>query len=130
MLGGRIEMNFGSGSTLLPLIREGKLRALAVTSPTRSPDQPDVPTMIEAGPPAVTVVTRYGILGPAGMPAEAIGRLNGEVNESLSAADVRANMAKIGFESVGGSPRDFATLIASDLRKWAPIVKATGFQLE
>jgi tripartite-type tricarboxylate transporter receptor subunit TctC len=96
MLGGRIEMNFGSGSTLLPLIREGKLRALAVTSPKRSPDQPQVPTMIEAGLPAVTVVTCYGILGPAGMPAETIGRLNDEVNKSLSSADLKASMVKIG----------------------------------
>jgi tripartite-type tricarboxylate transporter receptor subunit TctC len=130
MLGGRIEMNFGSGSTLLPLIREGKLRALAVTSPRRSPDQPQVPTMIEAGLPAVTVVTCYGILAPAGMPAEAVGRLNDEVNESLSSADLKASMAKIGFEPVGGSPRDFATLIARDLQKWAPIAKAAGFEME
>jgi tripartite-type tricarboxylate transporter receptor subunit TctC len=130
MLGGRIEMNFGSGSTLLPLIREGRLKALAVTSPTRSREQPEVPTMIEAGLPGVTVVTHYGILGPAGTRAEAIGRLNGEVNESLRSSDLKANMAKIGFEPVGGSPRDFAELIASDLQKWAPIVKTTGFQVE
>jgi len=130
MLGGRIEMNFGSGSTLLPLIRDGRLRALAVTSPARSPDQPQLPTMVEAGLPAMTVVTRYGLLGPAGTPADVIEKLNGEVNESLRAADVVANMAKIGFEPLGGSPRDFALSIASDLRKWAPIVKATGFQLE
>jgi tripartite-type tricarboxylate transporter receptor subunit TctC len=130
MLGGRIEMNFGSGSTLLPLLREGKLRALAVTSPARNPNQPEVPTMNEAGLPAVTVVTHYGILGPAGMPAEVIARLNGAVNDCLSATDLKANMAQIGFEPVGGSPRDFATAIASDLRKWAPIVKTTGFQME
>jgi tripartite-type tricarboxylate transporter receptor subunit TctC len=90
----------------------------------------EVPTMIESGLPAVTVVTHYGILGPAGMPAEALGRLNKEVNEILSAADLKANMVKVGFEPVDGSPRDFATLIASDLQKWAPIVKTTAFQME
>ena len=63
MLGGRIEMNFGSGSTLLPLVREGRLRALAVTSAARSPAQPQVPTMIESGLPEMTVVTHYGMLG-------------------------------------------------------------------
>jgi len=130
MLGGRIEMNFGSGSTLLPLIRDGRLRALAVTSPARSPEQPQVPTMIEAGLPVMTVVTRYGLLGPAGLPAQVIERLNAEVNASLRIADVVATMAGIGFEPVGGPPRDFALPIADDLRKWAPIVKATGFQLE
>jgi tripartite-type tricarboxylate transporter receptor subunit TctC len=130
MLGGRIDLNFGSGSTLLALIRAGRLKALAVTSSARSQDQPEVPTMIEAGLPAVTVVTHYGILAPVGTPAEAIGRLNDEVNESLGSADLKANMAKIGFEPVGGSPRGFAALIASDLAQWAPIVKTTGFQLE
>jgi tripartite-type tricarboxylate transporter receptor subunit TctC len=64
------------------------------------------------------------------MPAETIGRLNDEVNESLSSADLKASMAKIGFEPVGGSPRDFATLIARDLQKWAPIASAAGFQME
>ena len=130
MLGGRIEMNFGSGSTLFPLIRDGRLRALAVTSPARSPEQPQVQTMIEAGLPVMTVVTRYGLLGPAGLPAQVIERLNAEINASLRIADVAATMAGIGFEPVGGSPRDFALAIADDLRKWAPIVKATGFQLE
>jgi tripartite-type tricarboxylate transporter receptor subunit TctC len=130
MLGGRIEMNFGSGSTLLPLVREGKLRALAVTSAARSPAQPQVPTMIESGLPEMTVVTHYGLLGPAGIPAEAIATLNGAVNESLRSVDLRANMSKIGFEPVGGSAADFSAVIANDLRKWAPIAKATGFQME
>ena len=130
MLGGRIDMNFGSGSTLVPLIREGRLRALAVTSPARSPDQPQVPTMIEAGLPTMTVVTRYGILGPAATPAEIVVRLNGAVDECLRSADLAAHMARIGFAALGGSPVDFAASIASDQRKWAPIVKATGFQLE
>jgi tripartite-type tricarboxylate transporter receptor subunit TctC len=130
MLGGRIDMNFGSGSTLFPLVREGALRALAVTSVARRPEQPDVPTMIESGLPAVTVITNYGILAPAGMTAEVVGKLNRVVNDSLSSAELKANMVKISFEPTGGSPGDFAAVIASDLRKWAPIAKATGFQLE
>jgi tripartite-type tricarboxylate transporter receptor subunit TctC len=130
MLGGRIDMNFGSGSTLFPLVREGRLRALAVTSSARRAEQPDVPTMIESGLPAVTVVTHYGILAPAGMPAEVIDKLNRAVNDSLSSAEVKGNMVKIGFEPAGGSAGDFAAVIASDLRKWAPIAKETGFQME
>ena len=130
MLGGRIDMNFGSGSTLVPLIREGRLRALAVTSPARSPDQPQVPTMIEAGLPAMTVVTRYGILGPAGTSGEIVARLNGAVDDCLRSADLAAHMTRIGFEPLGGSPADFAASIASDLRKWAPLAKVTGFRLE
>jgi tripartite-type tricarboxylate transporter receptor subunit TctC len=130
MLGGWIDMNFGSGSTLFPLVRAGRLRALAVTSTARRPEQPDVPTMIEAGLPDVTVVTNYGILAPAGTPAEVIGKLNRAVNDCLNSAEVKGNMIKIGFEPAGGSPADFAAVIASDLSKWAPIAKATGFQME
>ena len=130
MLGGRIHMNFGSGSTLFPLVREGKVRALAVTSTTRNPAQPELPTMIEFGLPEMTVVTNYGILGPAGLPAEIITALNAAVNESLGSADARATMTKIGFAPVGGAATDFAAAIAGDLRKWAPIAKATGFQME
>jgi tripartite-type tricarboxylate transporter receptor subunit TctC len=130
MLGGRIEMNFGSGSTLFPFVREGRLRALAVTSTTRSPIQPELSTMIEAGLPEMTVITNYGILGPAGLPAEVMAKLNAAVDDCLAPVDVRAVMRKIGFDPVGGSAQDFAAAIASDLRRWAPIAKATGFQLE
>ena len=96
----------------------------------RSPAQPELPTMIESGLPEVTVVTHYGILGPAGLPAQVIDILNRAVNDSLGAADLRANMSKIGFEPVGGSAGDFAAVIGSDRRKWAPIAKTTGFQME
>ena len=130
MLGGRIHMNIGTPSTLLPLIRDGRLRALAITSPARSADLPDVPTMIESGLPAVTAVSYYGFLGPAGMPAEAVARINSEVNESLKSAELRASMIKVGFEPIAGSARDFAALMSSEMQKWAPVVKATGFQVE
>ncbi len=130
VLGGRIHMNIGTVATLLPLIRDGKLRALAITSTTRSPDLPEVPTMAESGYPSVTSVSYYGIFGPAGMAADVVGRLNRDVNASLKSAELKASMAKLGFEPVSGSPRDFAALLAAEMQKWAPIVKATGFQME
>ena len=130
LLGGRIHMNFGAGSTLLPLIREGKLRPLAVTSPTRRPEQPEVPTMIEAGLPDVTVVTHYGMLAPASTPLQVVETLNTAVNQALRSSDIKVDMARIGFELVGGSAQDFAASLAGDLRKWAPIVKMTNFQIE
>ena len=68
MLGGRVQMNIGTISTLAPLVREGKLRALAITSAARNPELPDVPTMAESGLPEVASVTTYGLFGPAGMP--------------------------------------------------------------
>jgi tripartite-type tricarboxylate transporter receptor subunit TctC len=130
MLGGRIHMNLGAGATLVPLIREGKIKALAVTSPRRGAELPEVPTMQESGLPELTTVTYYGFLGPAGTPAEVITRVNHEINEALKSAELRASMVKVGFEPTGGTPQDFAALIAEQLERWAPIVKATGFQMD
>jgi tripartite-type tricarboxylate transporter receptor subunit TctC len=130
MLGERIHLNFGAGATLLPLIREGRIKALAVTSPQRGSDLPDVPTMIESGLPGLTTVTYYGFLGPAATPVDVVTRINAEVNECLKSAELRASMVKVGFEPTGGSPQDFAALIAEQLQHWTPIVKSTGFQME
>lgn len=130
MLGGRIHMNFGAGATLVPLIREGRIKALAVTGPTRARDLPGVPTMTESGLPGLTTVTYYGFLGPAATPADVVARINGGVNECRKSAELRTNMVKVGFEPMGGSPQDFAALIAAQLRHWAPIVKSTGFQMD
>lgn len=130
LLAGQIHMNVGTVATLLPLIREGKVRALAVTSTTRSADLPEVPTMAESGLPNVTSVTYYGILGPVGMATDVVDRLNSEVNESLKSSELKASMMKLGFEPKTGSPQDFAALLASEMQKWAPIVKATGFRID
>jgi tripartite-type tricarboxylate transporter receptor subunit TctC len=130
MLGGHIQMNIGTSSTLRPLIRDGRLRALAVTGTTRMAELPEVPTMIESGYPNVSSAITYGILGPAGLPADVVTRLNASVNECLKSPALRARMAKLGFEPKGGSPQDFATLSADEMQKWIPIVKATGFQME
>ena len=130
MLGGRVDMNFGAGATLVPLIRAGKIKALAVTSPARSAELPNVPTMIECGLPGLTTVTHYGFLGPAGIAADVVAKLNVEMNEALQPADVRANMIKAGIEPTGGSPQDFGAVIAQQLQQWAPVVQATRFQLD
>jgi len=130
MLGGRIHMNFGAGATLVPLIRDGKIKALAVTSAKRGDELPDVPTMAESGLPELTTVTYYGFLGPAGTPADVVAKINGEVNEALKSAELRASMVRVGFQPTGGTPHDFAALIAEQLKRWEPIVKATGFQMD
>jgi tripartite-type tricarboxylate transporter receptor subunit TctC len=129
MLGGRVQMNVGTLSTLAPLVRQGKLRALAVTSQARNPELPDVPTMAEAGLPEVASVTYYGFFGPAGTPADAVRRINAAVNDSLKAPDVAAAIRRIGFEPHPGTPEDFGKLVASEMKVWVPIVQATGFQM-
>jgi len=130
MLGGRVDMNFGAGATLLPFIRENKIKALAVTSATRSAELPDVPTMIECGLPSLTTVTHYGLFGPARVPADVVAKLNGEMNEALEASDVRASMLSVGIEPTGGSPQDFAAVIAQQLQQWGPLAKATRFRMD
>lgn len=130
MLGGRVDMNFGAGATLVPLIREKKIKALAVTSAARSAELPNVPTMIECGLPSLTTVTHYGLFGPTGIPADVVAKLNGEMNEGLKSAEVRAIMTNVGIEPTGGSPQDFAAVIAQQLQQWAPVVKATRFQMD
>ena len=129
MLGGRVQMNIGTISTLAPLVRQGKLRALAITSATRNDELPDVPTMAESGLPEVASVTYYGLFGPGGMPAGAVMRLNASVNESLKSPELRAAIRRIGFEAHPGSPEDFSKLLADEMKVWIPIVKQTGFQL-
>jgi tripartite-type tricarboxylate transporter receptor subunit TctC len=130
LMGGRIDMNFGATVTLAPLAREGKLRALAVTGPERSRDLPDVPTMTESGLPNMTTVTYYGLMGPPGMAPDVVGRINNEVNEILKSPELIASMEKLGFGSKGGSPQEFTALLQEQSRKWAPVVKTVGFQME
>ena len=130
MLGGSIHLNFGTLSTLLPLVRDGRLRALAVTSTERSPDLPDVPTLIESGYPSVTTVSYYGLFGLKGLAPEVVGKINHEVNEMLKSPELVASMARVAFYPRSGSPQDFATLLSEEMIKWTPIVKATGFQME
>jgi tripartite-type tricarboxylate transporter receptor subunit TctC len=130
ILGGHIHMNIGTSSTLRPLVRDGKLRAIAVTSKTRMAELPEVPTMIESGYPNVTTAVYYGIFGPAGLPAEVVKQINDSANASLKSPELAAKMAELGFEPQGGSPQEFASLAAAELQRWLPVVKATGFQME
>jgi tripartite-type tricarboxylate transporter receptor subunit TctC len=129
MLGGRVQMNIGTISTLAPLVREGKLRALAMTSAERNAELPDVPTMAESGLPEVASVTTYGLFGPTGTPADVVAKLNASVNESLKSEELRAAIRRIGFEAQPGSPADFTKLLTNEMKVWIPIVQKTGFTL-
>ena len=130
MLGGRIDMIFGTTATLLPLIQQGKVRALAVTTQKRSKDLPGVPTMIESGLPQLALIFSAGLLAPAGTPSEIIARLNAEINEAMRAPELEASMAKLGFEPQIWSPQEYAAFLAEEVRRWPPIVKAAGVKAE
>jgi tripartite-type tricarboxylate transporter receptor subunit TctC len=130
MLGGRIQMNFGTTATLLPLIQQGKVRALAVTTQTRSKDLPDVPTMVESGLPELALIFSAGLLAPAGTPADIIHKLNFETNEAMKTPELTASMAKLGFEPQIWSTQDYSAFLADEMRRWPPIVKAAGVKPE
>ena len=130
MLGGRIDMIFGTTATLLPLIQQGKVRALAVTTQKRSKDLPGVPTMIESGLPQLALIFSAGLLAPAGTPGEIVARLNAEINEAMRAPELEASMAKLGFEPQIWSPQEYAAFLVEEGRRWPPIVRAAGVKAE
>ena len=126
MLGGRVQMNFGTIENLAPLVQEGKLRALAVTGETRSYTLPDVPTIKEAGFPQLTRGFWAGLLAPAGTPTDIVTRLNTEINAALATPEMKSSLIKVGVEPKGGSPQDLAALIGDEVEAWKTAAKSAG----
>ena len=124
-----VHLTFESITILLPLIRDGKVRALAITSRARTPLAPDLPTMIEAGVPDYEVTTFNGLVAPAGTPAAIINTLNAAMNEGLNTPDVKALIAKLGAVSPLGSPADFAKFIADQNEKWQAVAKSANIKV-
>jgi len=129
MLGCTIHINIGTTSTLLPLIREGKLRACAPRPRSRESDLPGVPTMIESGFPGLSLGFWVGLWAPAGTPAPIVNRLNGATNAALDDPEMKASMKRLGIVGAKGSPKDFADFIAGEAPKWARIVEASGVKI-
>jgi tripartite-type tricarboxylate transporter receptor subunit TctC len=130
VLGGQVQMFFGDIAGVLPFLREGTLRALAVSSEARNPLVPDVPTMRESGVPDYVVSTYVGVVAPAGTPAAIVQRLNAAINESMTAPDAAAAFARLGAEIRPAPPQDFAAFLAAETRKWADVVKAANIKVE
>jgi tripartite-type tricarboxylate transporter receptor subunit TctC len=128
MLGGRIQLNFGTVATLLPLIQQDRIRALAVTSAERNRDLPEVPTMAESGFPGLQLNFWMGVWAPARTPTAIVEKLNGEINASLQASDLTAAMAKIGFAPMPQSRRSFEAQIQTEAPKWLAVAKASGIK--
>jgi tripartite-type tricarboxylate transporter receptor subunit TctC len=126
LMGGRIDMNFGTVQNLLPLIREGKLRAVAITGEARSPELPDVPTMAESGFPQLTRADWTGFWAPPGTPADVVSRLNREISAGLTTPEMKAAMNRLEFAPKVASPQDFARFIVAEIDAWTPAAKATG----
>jgi tripartite-type tricarboxylate transporter receptor subunit TctC len=128
VLGGRVTMMFSPIGIVLPLVREGKLRALAVTSLRRAPTFPELPTIAESGYPGFEVTIWHGLLAPARIPAAIVRKLHLETVKALALPDVRAKLADLGLEGIGNSPEEFAASIKSEIPKWAKVIKDSGIK--
>ena len=130
VIGGQIQMTFEGMGVLLPQVRAGKLRALAIVSAARSAELPDLPTMIESGYPGLIATSWTGVLAPAGTAPDIVARINADTNTALKTAETRAALAKLIAEPLGGTPQDLAKLMADDAQKWGAIVKSVGVKVE
>jgi tripartite-type tricarboxylate transporter receptor subunit TctC len=128
LLAGQLHFIIDAPGVLLPHIQQGKLRALAVTSPARFKDLPDVPTMVEAGYPDFVMTFWTGVVAPDGTPAAIVTRLNGVINDGLNSASMKKDLARFRVEPKVGSPQDFGAFIASEAKKWAGVIQSAGIK--
>ncbi len=126
VLAGEIPMMFNVMSTVLPQLKAGKVRALAVSSGMRSVLTPELPTVAEAGLPGFDYVSYFGLLAPAGTPREIVSRLNTEIVKILDATDMKARLADVGAEPVTSTPERFGAFIQEEIKKSAAVVKESG----
>jgi tripartite-type tricarboxylate transporter receptor subunit TctC len=129
MLGGQVQTMFTTTASAQPYTSTQRLRALAVTGANRSSMMPDVPTFAEAGVP-LDVSVWIGIAVPTGTPAPIVERLNAEFNKALAASDVKARLAQLGVDPVGGTSADFTQYVKSDTDRWAKIVKSANVKID
>lgn len=130
MMGGQIHMFLTPAPSVLPHIKSGKLRALAVASNKREPSIPDVPTMAEAGLSDMEIYSWFGLVGPAGMPKDVVNKLQSEASKALANPAVVARLSAQGGEPVGSSPEEFSKLLESEVRRWSEIVESAGIKAE
>jgi tripartite-type tricarboxylate transporter receptor subunit TctC len=130
LMGGAVDIMFDNIVPVAPQIKQGKLRALAVTTKTRAAALPDVPTMAESGYPNFEATAWFGLLAPAGTPQPIIDKLNKEVVAILKSPDIKEKLAGMGATVVGDTPEEFGRFMADEINKWAPVVKRANIELE
>jgi tripartite-type tricarboxylate transporter receptor subunit TctC len=130
LIGGQVDVMFDNLTSSIGFIRSGKLRALAITSATRYPELPDLPTMQEAGVPGYEATAWFGIVAPRGISRDVVLRINGEVNKALVQPDVREKLAQQGAVATPMTPEQFGTFIHNEVVKWGKVVKASGAKVE
>ena len=130
LLGGQVDMSFDTVTPVLPFIKEGKLKPLAVTTAKRSSALPNVPTLQEAGVPGVAIGTWFGLLAPAATPKPVVQKLNTEIVKIINSAEFKKQMLDIGAEPIGNKPEEMAKQIKEETEKFASLVKAGKVTLD
>jgi tripartite-type tricarboxylate transporter receptor subunit TctC len=130
VMGGQASLMFDTMLSAMPHVKNGKLKAIAVTSAARSPAAPDVPTVAESGLPGYEAIAWNGLLVPAGTPGDVVAKLNAELKKALDAPDVKDRFSAQGFGAAWNTREAFAKFIQSELDKWAKVVKVSGATLD
>jgi tripartite-type tricarboxylate transporter receptor subunit TctC len=130
LLGGRVTMMFDNMPSSLPLVREGKLRALGVTSAKRSPAAPDIPTLAEAGLPGFEAVSWFAMFAPANTPAPVVNKLQAEISKIVKSPEITKRLLDLGLEPSGSTPAELAAYQKSEIAKWSKVVKDSGAKVE
>jgi tripartite-type tricarboxylate transporter receptor subunit TctC len=126
LIAGHAQLMFATSASVIPFLKAGRLRALAVTTAQRSPSVPDLPTVSEAGLAGFEATTWHGVVVPAATPAPLVQKLNQDINAALKEKDLSERLAGLGAEVLTGTPRDFADYIAREIPKWTKVVKDSG----
>jgi tripartite-type tricarboxylate transporter receptor subunit TctC len=129
-MAGNTQFLFGSIAAALPIVKQGRLRAVAVTTAKRSPALPDIPTVAESGVKGYDVILWHGLIGPKNLPRPIVDRVNGELNRGLTAKDMAEKLATDGVAAAGGTPEQFAAIIKRDIDVWRGVVKRAGVKAE
>jgi tripartite-type tricarboxylate transporter receptor subunit TctC len=130
LMAGRVQLMLESLNSIAPFARSGAVRALAVSGDHRAMAFPDLPTVAEAGVPGYSAPTWAGVIAPAGAPRPIVDRLNAAINRAIGSPAMHQFYATIGDEPAGGTPEEFAALIAADSQKWGEVIKRAGIRLE
>jgi tripartite-type tricarboxylate transporter receptor subunit TctC len=130
LMAGRVQAMLDTAASAMPHVRSGKLRALAISAPRRSPELPELPTFAEAGLPQYDTNAWYSMHAPAGTPPEIVRRLNAELVAILKDPEILARFKQLATDPVGNSPEEFAVFVRAELDKYAGIIKAAGIKLD
>ncbi|MBC7781996.1 MAG: tripartite tricarboxylate transporter substrate binding protein [Proteobacteria bacterium] len=130
LMGGRISLMINPLPEMIPMVKSGKLRGIAVSSLQRSPSMPDTPPVSESGVKGYEVSTWNGVMVPAGTPAAVITRLNGEIVALLKSAELRRSLEEQSLTVIGNTPEEFSAFLRAETAKWAEVVKASGARIQ